>query len=67
MVDYTLNVCEMECEACEHIIRSELTTLSGVGDAETDADAGEVRVYGDPATQALARQTVLDAGYDLAE
>lgn len=67
MADYTLDVRGMSCRGCEQIIRSELTGLSGIGDAEADADAGEVRVYGDPATEALARQTVLDAGYDLAE
>jgi copper chaperone len=67
MVDYTLDVRGMSCEGCEHILRSELTGLSGVGDVEADADAGEVRIYGDPATEALARQTILDAGYDLAE
>lgn len=67
MVAYTLAIRGMSCNGCEQIVRSELTRLSGVGDAEADADAGEVRVFGDPATEALARQTVLDAGYDLVE
>ena len=67
MVDYMLDVRGMSCEGCEHIIRSKLTSLSGVSDAEADADTGEVRVYGDPNTTPLARQAVLDAGYDLAE
>ena len=67
MADYTLDIRGMSCKGCEQIVRSELTGLSGVGDAEADADANEVRVYGDPATEPLARQAVLDAGYDLAE
>lgn len=66
MVDYILNVRGMSCEGCEHIIQSELTSLSGISAAEADSDTGEVQVYGDQDTTPLARQTILDIGYDLA-
>lgn len=67
MEEYTLDVQGMRCEGCEHILQSELADLSDVGDIEADADAREVRVYGDLATESSARQAILDAGYDLAE
>ena len=67
MAAYILKVDGMECVGCEYIIQSELTPLAGIGGADADADAGEVRVFGDPATKPVAQQAIVEAGYDLSD
>ena len=62
----TLSVAGMTCGTCEDSIQRALGRLPGVRSVQADHRAGSVRVEFDaPPPEAVIRQAVEDAGYDL--
>lgn len=62
----TLSVSGMTCGTCEDSIQRALGMLPGVRSVQADYRAGSVRVEFDvPPPEAVIRQAVEDAGYEL--
>lgn len=66
MTEITYTVPDMSCSHCEHAIKGELTTVSGVSDVTVDRKSKRVVVRGDELNDGALRAAIEAAGYEVA-